>query len=356
MAVISIVGIRMTARTQVVIGVLEYLILIVFAVWGLIWVLGHHAGTVGITSGWFSLHGIGGKGSLVGGFLITVFMFTGWDGTLYVNEEVKHRRENPGRAAMLAVAHRGGPVHPRPGRPAGRGLVQQAEHQQHLGPRLPRPPADRQRHRRPGARARAGPVGDRRDRRRDRAQRADRLRHRQLPGAAEQPGERLGQRFKTPVVATVVASLILLALGWVYLLTTSVQNTFSYVLNNTGILYATFYCITALSAMVYYRRRVLSSASDALTLGMLPLASIAFLGLGRHQVHPGRADAAQNYSLLGFLVVGIILMIVARFGLQVAVLRDQAGELDAGHLLRRGLSRTAQLRGPAAANRRAGAS
>ena len=30
-------------------------------------------------------------------------MFTGWDGTLYVNEEVKHRRVNPGRAAIMAV-------------------------------------------------------------------------------------------------------------------------------------------------------------------------------------------------------------------------------------------------------------
>ncbi len=35
--------------------------------------------------------------------LIAVFMFTGWDGTLYINEEVRHRRVNPGRAAILAV-------------------------------------------------------------------------------------------------------------------------------------------------------------------------------------------------------------------------------------------------------------
>ncbi len=103
MAIISVVGIRMTARTQVVIGIIEYAILIALAVWGLTWVLGHHAGTVHITSGWFSLHGVGGGGTLVGGFLIAVFMFTGWDGTLYVNEEVKHRRENPGKAAMMAV-------------------------------------------------------------------------------------------------------------------------------------------------------------------------------------------------------------------------------------------------------------
>src|ERR1700678_2850500 len=57
MAIISVVGIRMTARTQVVIGIIEYAILIVLAVWGLTWELGHHAGTVHITSGWFSLHG-----------------------------------------------------------------------------------------------------------------------------------------------------------------------------------------------------------------------------------------------------------------------------------------------------------
>ena len=38
------------------------------------------------------------------GLLIAVFMFSGWDATVYVNEEVKHRRVNPGRAALWAVA------------------------------------------------------------------------------------------------------------------------------------------------------------------------------------------------------------------------------------------------------------
>jgi len=103
MAIISIIGIRITARTQVVLGIIEYAILIGLSVWGLTWVLGHHAGTVPITRGWFSLHGIGGQGSLVGGFLIAVFMICGWDGSLYVNEEVRHRHKNPGRAAMWAV-------------------------------------------------------------------------------------------------------------------------------------------------------------------------------------------------------------------------------------------------------------
>jgi amino acid transporter len=316
MMTISIVGIRITARTQVIIGVLEYVILVVFAVWALTWVLGHHVGTVGITSSWFSLHGIGGKGSLVGGFLITVFMYSGWDGTLYVNEEVKHRRENPGRAAMLAVAIAGvlfvlaqvgfqgvasfknlnnnstSPLvyigdllsgHSAGGDIFAFALALSVIAATGVGIVL-------------SARIAYGIAS-----------------YRALPGALAN----VSTRFRTPVVATVVASLILLVLGWIYLLTTSVQNAFGYVLDNTGILYATFYCVTALSAMVYYRRRVVSSFSDLVTLGLLPLASIVFLAYVAIKSIQGAA-AAQNYSLLGFVVVGAILLFVARF-----ILRSQ---------------------------------
>ena len=311
MAIISIVGIRITARTQFVIGIIEYAILIGLSVWGLTWVLGHHAGTVPITSGWFSLHGIGGQGSLVGGFLIAVFMICGWDGTLYVNEEVRHRRKNPGRAAMMAVAIAAflfilaqiglqGVVsfnklnanststlvflgdtltgHSYGGQVAALAFALSVIAGTGVGIVL-------------SARIAYGIAS-----------------YHALPkGLAN-----VSQRFRTPAVATVVASLILLALCWVYLLTTSVQNTFSYVLDNTGILYATFYCITALAAIVYYRRRVLSNLSDAITLGLLPLASIAFLGWVAIKSMLS-APAAQNYSLLGFLVVGLILLLIARF-------------------------------------------
>ncbi len=314
MTIISIVGIRITARTQVIIGVVEYLILIAFAVWGLTWLLGHHAGTMPITSAWFSLHGIGSKGSLVGGFLITVFMYSGWDGTLYVNEEVKHRRQNPGRAAMLAVAIAGvlfilaqvgfqGVAsynklnanstsvlvyigHLLTGSGVGGqvlafALALSVIAATGVGIVL-------------SARIMYGIAS-----------------YRALPSSLAN----VSPRFHTPVVATVVASAVLLALGWVYLLTTSVQSAFSYVLNNTGILYATFYCITALAAMVYYRRRVMSSFRDALTLGILPLASVAFLGYVAVKSILS-APAAQKYSLLGFVVVGLILILVARFGLR----------------------------------------
>src|SRR5260370_12332333 len=57
-----------------------------------------------MAKGWLRLNGIGGHGSLAGGFLVALFAYSGWDGTVYVNEEVKHRRVNPGKAAMMAVA------------------------------------------------------------------------------------------------------------------------------------------------------------------------------------------------------------------------------------------------------------
>ena len=104
MLAIAVVGIRITARTQVAMAVIEYTVLIGVSIWGLLYVLGHHPGTFPITRGWLSLSGINGKGSLAAGLLIAVFMYSGWDATVYVNEEVKHRRVNPGRAAVLAVA------------------------------------------------------------------------------------------------------------------------------------------------------------------------------------------------------------------------------------------------------------
>ena len=76
-----------------------------------------------------------------------------------------------------------------------------------------------------------------------------------------------------------------------------------------------FVCITALSAMVYYRRRVLSTWQDALTLGILPLASVVFLAYIAIK-NILSAPAAQNYALLGFAVVGILLILVARFWLK----------------------------------------
>jgi hypothetical protein len=67
--------------------------------------------------------------------------------------------------------------------------------------------------------------------------------------------------------------------------------------------------------VVYYRGRVLSNWKDAVTIGILPLAAVVFLAwIAIKSILT--APAAQNYSLLGFVVAGAVLIVVARFVLK----------------------------------------
>jgi amino acid transporter len=315
MLVIAIAGIRLTARTQIGMGLIEYVILVGFAIAGFVVVLGHHPGTFPITRGWFSTTGIGGKGSLSAGLLIAVFMYTGWDATVYVNEEVKHRRVNPGRAALLAVAFLAvifavssmglqGVVSPAKLQAnASSALVYVA---QALG----------------GggwakvmalslalsviattgtgivilARITYGMAS-----------------HRVLPPVLGN----VNRRFSTPAVSSVAVGALFIAVIWVYLLSSSIANVFTQLIDVTGILYGGFYILTALAAIVYYRRRVFSNARDATIVGILPLAASGFLAwivIKSLQTAPW----PQRWTLVGIVGVGIVLMLVARF-----ILRSQ---------------------------------
>jgi amino acid transporter len=49
------------------------------------------------------LSGMGGMKGLMGGILIACFMYSGWDASIYVNEETIDRANNPGRAALASV-------------------------------------------------------------------------------------------------------------------------------------------------------------------------------------------------------------------------------------------------------------
>ena len=312
MTVIAVVGIRITARIQVAMAVVEYAILVGMSIWGLFYVLGHHPGTSHITSGWFHLNGVGGQGSIVGGFLIAVFAYSGWDGTVYVNEEVKHRRINPGKAALIAVALLAviytvaqvglqGVISPAKLGASAAPLVSVA---QALGG---------------GSWGKVMAL-------------AIALSAIASTGAGIVVGARIiygmasyralpeflanvNRRFTTPASATLVFGVAVVALGWVYLLATSVQNAFIDVIDITGLVFALFYVLTALAAVVYYRRRVFSRVWDALILGILPIASAGFL-VWMVVKYMTTAPAAQNWSVAGIFIAGLIMLLIARFGLQ----------------------------------------
>jgi amino acid transporter len=122
-------------------------------------------------------------------------------------------------------------------------------------------------------------------------------------------------RFSTPAIATLIIGVILIAATWAYLLSTSIANVFSDVIDVTGLLYAGFYVLTAISAMVYFRRRILSNAADLVLVGILPLGAAAFLVwlLIKSLL---AAPAPQLWSVAAVVASGIVLMFVARFVLQ----------------------------------------
>ena len=241
--VIAVAGIRLTARTQVAMGVIEYVILIGFSIWGLVVALGHHPGTFPITREWASLSGIGGHGSLAAGLLIAVFMLAGWDATVYVNEEVKHRRHNPGRAAVIAVGlliviYTFSQV-------GLQGVVSPAKLQANSSSVLVYV-----------AQALGGGAGAK--------VMALALAlsviastgvsivilarmiygmasHRVLPSILGN----VSPRFATPAIASVVVGVILVAVTWVYLLSGSIATAFTQLIDVTGVLYASFYILTA---------------------------------------------------------------------------------------------------------------
>jgi len=313
MLVIAIAGIRITARTQIGMAAIEYLILTGFSIWGLVAVLGHRAGTVPVTRGWFSLSGIGGHGSLAAGLLISVYVYSLWDGTLYVNEEVKHRRENPGNAAVYAAALL--TVLYTLAQVGLQGIVSPARLQANASTAMVYVAAAL------GgtgwaklmalsialsviAATGTGIV----------------LTARIIYGMATRQTlppllGTVSLRFKTPVAASVVVGVLIIAAIWVYILATSAQAIFGEVVSLAGLLAAAFYVLTALATIAYYRRRILTGAWDALLAGLLPLGAAAFLGwiiVKSVQNEP----ASQRWSLAGIVAAGLIVMSYARFALR----------------------------------------
>jgi amino acid transporter len=312
---IAVAGIRITARTQVAMAAVEYLILIGFAVAGLAAVLAHHPGTFPVTEGWFTLGGIDGRGNATAGLLLAVFMYTGWDATAYVTEEVRHRRTSPGRAAMLAVTFLA--VLFATAAIGLQGVVSPGRLQAHATSALVYTA---------GALGGAGwakvmalalalsviastGTGIVIIARLIYAMAARRV----LPEFLAN----ISLRFATPVPASVLTGVLLLVLAWVYLGTSTVQSAFDDLIAVTGLLYAAFYVLTGLAAVVFYRRRVLASPLDALTIGVLPVAAAGFLvWLLVKSVQA--APAAQLWSLAGIVAAGVAVMLVARFGLRSA--------------------------------------
>jgi amino acid transporter len=99
---LAIAGLKVVARFEWVIVVFQYAVLLIVASVALAALL-HGTTAVRFSWTWFSWSGLGGMKGLMGGILIACFMYSGWDASIYVNEETTDRANNPGKAALASV-------------------------------------------------------------------------------------------------------------------------------------------------------------------------------------------------------------------------------------------------------------
>jgi amino acid transporter len=105
MTAICVIGIELSARTQVGLLSAEIITLVLFAVFALVKVATGDAGpeAVDFSVSWLNPFAVDSIDALVAGVLVAVFIYWGWDSTVTVNEESRDSTEGPGKAALLAT-------------------------------------------------------------------------------------------------------------------------------------------------------------------------------------------------------------------------------------------------------------
>ena len=105
MTTICVIGIELSARTQVGLLGAEIITLALFAIVALFKVATGDAGpeAVDFSPSWLNPFAIDSVDALIAGVLVAVFIYWGWDSTVTVNEESRNSSEGPGKAALAAA-------------------------------------------------------------------------------------------------------------------------------------------------------------------------------------------------------------------------------------------------------------
>jgi len=98
-------GIEVSARFQRVLLSVELVMLLVFSITALVRVgTGNHpAGSLTPSISWFNPFHISSFSAFVGGLVLMLFIYWGWDTAVAINEETRDKERTPGRAAILST-------------------------------------------------------------------------------------------------------------------------------------------------------------------------------------------------------------------------------------------------------------
>jgi amino acid transporter len=101
---IAIIGVKVTIRFEGWVVLVEYMIILSLALWGLVTELtSHAAGITAPTWSWFTLsHAPGRSAGLISGVVIATFLLGGWDSPIYLGDE-QQRQRDPGRSVLISI-------------------------------------------------------------------------------------------------------------------------------------------------------------------------------------------------------------------------------------------------------------
>jgi len=307
--VMAVYGIQLTARFQMLIAGIEYVILLAFCGIGLYTeFISQPAGTVHPSWGWLNPSGVGGHGSLVASALVAVYLFAGWDASIYLNEETERPERNPGKAVIMAVLILGAfyslmVLSFQGAAPASEIGAHSDAALGYIAHTLVGSPWDKlmsfavvlsilgttQAFLVVTARI-AYAMG------------SDRV----LPPVFG----RVSPKYRTPVFGTVLFGTLAVAMLWIYVFSSSVGDAFATVVGTAGVLYALFYAFTGIATSWYHRRLLARSPKDALTVGVLPLCAAAVLvWVAVKSIADFDGTAMSTIVVIG--ITGLLMMVVA---------------------------------------------
>jgi amino acid transporter len=297
---IAIEGVRRAIRFQTIVVWIEYAIIVAFVIGLLVAEYTGHAGSTHPHLSWLlpstspSFHG------LVDGMVIGVFMFGGWEASVYLAEEGTDTKRNPGRAGIISVifcivwfcllteaieaiapakdlvanagniiAYSAGIIWPKP----WSSLVSLAV--------LSSVVAVTQSQLQNFSRMSYG-----------------------LSREALLP-KWLGKlsRHRTPATALILSAVIPVAALIVYLASTSAGKAIGLISGTAGLLYIVIYVAGAISCIWYYRRTLTSSPRQFVVAGLLPFIGAAALVYAAVEAFPTTPDGTLYPFIVMFILI-----------------------------------------------------
>lgn len=309
--ILAVIGIEIAAKFQTLRAAVEYVILIAFCFIGLYVVfVAQPAGTVQPSWDWLNPTGVNGEGSLAVGMLLAIYLFVGWESSVYLAEETEAAETAPGKAAILSVIILG--IFYTLILVSFQGVVPLEELRAHsesaltyIAGQLVPAPWDK-------LMALAivlSVLGT------TQAFLIDTTRIAFAMGRDSlipKRFEAVSRRYRTPVFGTLLFGVVTIMVHSAYIFSSSVAESFETVVSAVGAFFAIFYAATAIATTVYYRTLLTHSVTDALLIGVFPLASAAVLIWILIETFADFSGATK-WTFAVVILAGIAMMAVAHF-------------------------------------------